>query len=329
MEKPANCPPSEPASNQQSSPDAAPAQAAPAPVTALDMEMQPAASMQATPEQRLAKLQADLRARESEVSKLEPMKAEIAELAARIKSLEKAIESESAASAAYTDFYREMERYGSEANSIIKTVRGQLALSKEQLACIQNAVATVDQRVKKAQGERDAQDAIVTASRSNQEQFEAKLARSRKRLEYFTTGLKAQATRRRDELKALNQLAVASKDPSETAFYLSDMEALLTVDASAGQGETCYRPELNLATFLDCWKPACYSRAYQRLIVEVHEAEKALKDGAAALAADSKQAADLAKAAKDAETRRREWILKEIKAQGCSGMNPIAAVDGV
>lgn len=251
--------------------------------------------------------------------RFEPLKASIADLIARIQSLETAVAAQPDASAAYTKFYRTVEQYRSEVDCGIPTVRCQLELSDKQVACIRKAIGTVDARVKKAQSDRDAQVADVKARQLKQQQLEADLAWAKRWYDFFTTGMQAQITRQRDDLKALSLLADPSKDQCEVWFYLSEMEAMLASARTAESSTGCYDEDINIATFIDCWAPKCYSAAYQHWMVAFNNAESAQKLGITELAEAVRHAADLAAIADEAKAKRRDWILKELKTQDCCG----------
>jgi hypothetical protein len=279
----------------------------------------PSASTPTTPAQQLEKLRKDLENGQRELQKFEPLKTALADLGQRIQTLERAVEGQSAATTAYTEFYRAIERYRSEVECSIPTVRCQLELTEKQKNCIRKAIATVDARVKQAQSDRDAQSAEVQRREGNQKRLEANLEWAKKWYEFFTTAMQQQVAKTRDDLKALQALADPSKDQCEVWFYLSEMEAMLRSARTTEEGEACYMEALNLATFLDCWSPKCYAAAQQHWIVAFNEADSAEKAGKSELAVAVSHAAELDRLAKDAEAKRREWILKELKAQDCCG----------
>jgi hypothetical protein len=272
-----------------------------------------------TPAQQLDALRLALETGQREMLKFEPLKTSITDLIERILSLEHAVAAQPSASADYTEFYRAVERYRSEIECGIPTVRCQLDLSDKQVTCIRNAILAIDTRVNKAKSDRDSQDAEVKARQLKQVQLDANLAWAKRWYDYFSTGLKEQVTRQRDDLKALNLLADPSKDQCEVWFYLSEMEAMLRSARTETDSAGCYDETINIATFLDCWPPKCYTAAYQHWIVAFNEAESAQKIGVTELAEAVKHAADLAALAEEAVTKRREWILKELKAQDCCG----------
>jgi hypothetical protein len=272
-----------------------------------------------TPAQQLTALRQALDAGQREMLKFEPLKASLEDLVARISALETALAAQPDATAAYTEFFRAVERYRSEIECGIPTVRCQLDLNDKQIACIRTAIETVDGRVNKAKSDSQAQDADVRARRERQAGLDADLEWARRWYEFFRTGLQAQITRQREDLKALNALTDPSKDQCEVWFYLSEMEAMLRSGRTDEHSTACYDEAINIATFLDCWPPKCYSAACQHWIVAFNDAESAQKTGATELEQSMKHAAALAALALEAQTKRREWILNEIKAQDCCG----------
>jgi hypothetical protein len=270
-------------------------------------------------QQQLEMLRAQLEAGQKERLKFDPLKNRLTDLKDRIASLEKAVAAQPAASTAYTAFYNAIERYRSEIDCSIPTVRCQLELSDKTKTCVRNAIATIDARVKKAQADRDAKNAEVTQRQAQQEVLDANMAWAKKWNDFFTTGLQVQITKQRDDLKALNVLADPSKDQCEVWFYLTEMEAILKSGRTEDEGAACYVEDLNIATFLDCWSPKCFATASQYWIVAFNDADAAAKAGRAELATQTARAAELEKAAADALAKRRDSILKEIKAQDCCG----------
>lgn len=314
------CPPPEPDPCAEPPPAPPPeCEAPPPPCDGKDPGQ--AASAPTTPAQQLDKLRRELDAGQRELQKFEPLKASLADLGLRIQSLEKTVDGQVTAAAAYTDFYRAMEVYRSEVECFIPTVRCQLDLTEKQKNCIRRAIAAVDARVRKAKADAEAQNAEVKRREARQKELEAAIAWARKWHEFFKSGLQAQLTKQRDDLKALKVLADPSKDQCEVWLYLSEMEAMLRsarTDADV-DGEACHNDVLNLATFLHCWSPKCYASAYHHWIVAFNEAESAEKLGKSELAEAVKRATELDKLAKDAEAKRRDWILKELKTQDCCG----------
>lgn len=281
---------------------------------------QPGQPVATTPaQQQLERLRAALEAGQKEILKFEPLKNSLTDLAARIESLEKSVAAQPAASAAYAAFYNAVERYRSEIDCSIPTVRCQLELTEKARNCVRHAIACVDARIHKAQADRDAQNAEVARRTARQKVLEADLEWAAKWNDFFATDLQAQVTRQREDLKALNQLADPAKDQCEVWFYLTEMEAILRSGRTGADGYACYLHDINIATFLDCWSPKCYADACQHWIVAFNDADAAEKRGKAELGEAVKHAAELEKAAAEAMAKRREWILQEIKTQGCCG----------
>lgn len=273
-----------------------------------------------TPSEQLAALRQELDAGQREMLKFEPLKNSLEDLAKRIEALDTALAALPESTADYTEFFRAVERQRSEIECGIPTVRCQLDLSDKQKACVDKAIETVDARVKKAQSDSEAQALDLKTRRAKQRELDENAAWVKRWYEFFSQGLREQITKQRDLLKELDQLSDPSKDQCEVWFYLSDMEAMLTSGRTDDSSPACYDEAINLATFLDCWSPECYSAAYQHWIVAFNEAEAAQKRGAAELAQAEKHAEALAELARTALASRREWILKEIKAKDCCGL---------
>jgi hypothetical protein len=272
----------------------------------------------ATPAEQLEALRETADKGAQQLQRLEPLKTQLADVAKRITALEKIIADQPAATAAYTDFYRAAERDRSSIECAVQTIRCQLDLSDKQKKCIRDAIAAVEARVKKAQDARDAQRERVKQLERWQKKLEGDLAWATKWATYFKTTLQTQVTAQRDDLKKLMDLADPSKDQCEAWFYLDEIESLIH-SARNGDGDVCYVENINLATFLDCWAPGCYSTALQYWTVKLNEAEGAVAVGAIKLAEATKLATDLDTAATEAVTKRREWVLKELKDRKCCG----------
>lgn len=269
-----------------------------------------------TPAQQLDTLRLALAADQRKILEFEPLKTSIADLVERIATLEAAVAVQAGATAEYVEFYRAVERYGSEIACGIATVRTQLKLSDKQVACIEDAIDAVDTRLRDALDKRAAQDADVKTRTAAQQQLDADLDRARRWRDFLATGLAARVNAQRDDLKALSLLADPATDPCNAWFYVTEMDAMLQ-SARASDGTGCYDEALNLATFLECWTPASYDAASAHWIVAFNDAERAQKIGMVELAEATRYAADLAVLADTALAGRRDAILKEIKAQAC------------
>jgi hypothetical protein len=272
-----------------------------------------------TPAQQLEALRKVAEKEQRELQKFAPLQAKFDDVTARIASLEKLIDGQPAATTAYTDFYRSIEVFKSALECSIPTIRCQLDLTDKQKQCIRKAIECVETRVKRARDASNAQNAQVAYLQKRQKKLDDDLAWAKRWLDFFKTALQTQITAQRDDLKKLQALTDPSKDQCEVWFYLSEMDALLKPAYPNGNSEACYRDNLNVATFLNCWSPKCYQTAYQYWIVAFNDAESAQKVGQIELAAAQKRATDLDNGAKDAESKRRDWILKELKAQDCCG----------
>lgn len=315
------CPPPEPTCEEPEPPPEEPEPCEPPPPDPCsgDTSQQGEPQKPGTPAEQLESLRKSAERGSRELQKFEPLKAKLADVTARIAALEKMIESQPAATATYTEFYRATEVQRSSIECSIPTIRCQLGLTDKQKQCIAKAIASVEARVKKAQDARDAQNAEVVRLDKRQARLQRDLDWAQQWADYFKTKLQAQVTAQREDLKKLLQLADPSKDQCEAWFYLREMEALLRSARTEGQSEVCYVENINIATFLDCWSPACYTTAYEHWVVALNDAESAQKIGAIELSEAKKRAEELAAAATEAETLRREWILKEIKARDCCG----------
>jgi hypothetical protein len=269
--------------------------------------------------QQLEALRKVAETEQKELQKYAPLQAKLTDDTARITSIEKMIDAQAAMSSTYVDFYRSIDVFKSSLECSIQTIRCQLELTEKQKQCIRKAMATVDARVKRARARSDAHNAEVARLEKRQKKLDDDLAWAKKWMAFFQTSLQPQVNGQRDDLKKLLTLADPSKDQCEVWFYLCEMELLVKSARTDDEGAACYRDKLNITTFLDCWSPKCYMAAFQYWVVTFNAADSAQKVGAIELAEAQKRATDLAAAATDAETKRRDWILKEIKAQDCCG----------
>jgi hypothetical protein len=278
-----------------------------------------AAPAAADPAAHLAALKARLEDGQQELQRLEPLKSSLADLAQRIQALEKAVDGQAAATSAYKEFYRTTAVARNEIKGFIPTVRCQLELTDKQKACICKVIEGVDARVAKARRDSAAQNASVDRLEARHKRAVAILEWIRKWYEFLKGGLQQQVARQRDDLKALKALADPAKDQCEVYFHLYEMERL--IDSKHGGKNACWQPDLTIGTFLDCWPWECYSSVWNKAIVEFNEAEAAEKMAKSELEQARKRAADLEKIAKEADAKRREWILKEIKAECCGPLS--------
>lgn len=270
-----------------------------------------------TPAQQLDALRKTAESGQRKLQKYEPLKAKLADVTQRIASLETLIEGQAAATATYTEFFRGIEVFKSSLECSIPTIRCQLNLDDKKKKCIARSIALVEDRVKKALNARDSQATEVKRLEARQTKRQGDLDWAKKWSEFFKTGLSAQVNAQRDDLKKLQALLDPSKDQCEVWFYLSEMEAMLRSARGDDDSAACYVEPLNLATFLDCWSPDCFMSASEYWVVTFNNAESAVKVGAIELAEAQKRLTDLDTAAKEAVAKRREWILKELKTQGC------------
>lgn len=256
---------------------------------------------------------------QKKLQKFEPLKARLADVTQRIADLESLIEGQVAANTAYRDFYQTVEREKSALECQIPTIRCQLSLTDKQKKCIATAVATVNARVDKAAQDRNAQKTEVDRLQRRQEKLQADLDWAKKWFDFFKTGLQEQVSSQRDDLKKLLALLDPTKDQCEVWFHLFEMETLLRSARVDSDSEVCYLDNINLSTFLDCWAPECYAIASEYWVVTFNNAEGAVKVGAIELTEAQKRLTDLETTAQEATTKRREWVLKELKAQDCCG----------
>jgi hypothetical protein len=274
------------------------------------------------PAAHLVALKARLEAEQKELQRFEPLKTSIADLTQRIATLEKAVEGQAAASTAYKEFYRTTEVQLHELRCSIPTIRCQLdQLTDKHKTCICEAIDAVDTRVAKAKQDSAEAAAAVTDLETKVVKATRNLEWAKKLYDFLKSGLQQQVTKQVDDLKALKQLANPAKDQCEVWFYLLEMERLMKswrADDDA-KGEVCWKTDLSVGTFLDCWGPDCYEKHWHWIVVEFNTAEADEKLLKSQLEQAKKRAADLDKIAKEAESKRREWILKEIKAKDCCG----------
>jgi hypothetical protein len=139
----------------------------------------------------------------------------------------------------------------------------------------------------------------------------------KKHYDFLKTDLQAQIGKRRDDLKALKGLADPSKDPCEVWFYLYELQRLITEDG--GIPDPAWQLDQTAGTYVKYWSPDCYATRLNEAIVMFNDADANEKNLANQLAQAKKTAADLDKLATDAMAKRRDWILKEIKASDCCG----------
>lgn len=271
----------------------------------------------ATPAEQLTRLRSVLGSRRRAVQQLEPIKTEVADLEARIKALEKTVAGQQAADTAYKDFYRAIEILRSDIRCFIPTVRCQLELTDHQKKCICEAIASVDKQVEKAKRDSAAADRAVTRYEKAFKRATDDLVWAKKWYDFIHAGLQPQIGKVRDELKATKLLVDPSKDQCEAFFYLYELERQLM---PCGDGpDPCWQSDLSIGAFLDCWHPDCYRESSYRTLAAFNVADAAEKLAKSQLDQAQKLAAELKKAADEAQSKRREWILAAIKAKGCCG----------
>jgi hypothetical protein len=271
-----------------------------------------------TPAVLLTQMQAALDKGEKELQKFGPLQASLADLTARIASLQTAIAGEDAAAAAYTDFYRLLEIFRSEVDCFIPTVRCQLDLSETKKKCIRKAIECIDGQIRHAQENRDRHYAELAQKQALQVQLDADVAWATQWNEFFATGLQAQAAAQRDAIAALKLLADPSQDACEVWFYLGEMEALLrSARIGTDNDAVCYTDVQTIGTFLDCWSPTCYTTASQQWLVAFNDAEAAAAAGASEVAVALQQATELDATVANLVANRTAAILQELKTRKC------------
>jgi hypothetical protein len=276
----------------------------------------------AGPADHLSELKRKLEEQLAQLQELEPLKTSTADLTQRIAALEKAMEAQPAASSAYKEFYRATEVLRSEIQCFIPTVRCQLDQIKDKhRKCICEAIAAVDARVRKANRDSARANRIARDLEAKWKHATLTLEWATKWYTFLKTGLQKHVTDLATDLKALKALADPKKDQCEVWFFLYELEAALESKRTKDDttGAVCWKPDLNVATFLDCWRWECYEQAWNWIVVVFNTAEADEKLLKSQLDQARKRATELEKAAKDAQSKRREWILKEIKARECCG----------
>ena len=103
---------------------------------------------------------------------------------------------------------------------LIPTVRCQLELSDKQKQCICDAIKAVDTRVNTARSASDAANQEVDAAEKACKRAVDKLAWIKQWYEFLKTGLQAQVSKQRDDLKTLKGLSDPAKNQCEVWFYL-------------------------------------------------------------------------------------------------------------
>lgn len=271
------------------------------------------------PAKQLAAMQALLQQEQKQAEQLQRVNTSITDLTQRIQAVQQMVDGEAALQTAYKDFYRTAEIIKSEIDCFIPTVRCQLNLSDGETRCIDGVIAAVDTRIKRAKSDFEAQKERVARYQRRWERAAWKLGNAQTMYDFFNTGLKDQIQTKRDDLAALKVLADPSKDRCDVAVYLREMEDLLrTAYCGEGTGGNCFPPNApSIGTFLDCWSPDCYLDGYNRAVVEFNSAQWTEKCLKTLLDAANARLAELDAAAKDAASRRREWILAGIRTEEC------------
>ncbi|HEY8147682.1 MAG TPA: hypothetical protein VIK51_02045 [Vicinamibacteria bacterium] len=270
-----------------------------------------AAATPKTAREQLEALKKKLEDQQADLQRLEPVKTSVADLEQRIQALEKTVDGESASETSHKEFYRATKVQASEFALLIKSVRCDLKLDEKQKKCVADAITVGTARVAKAKKRSDDAKAEQKRKEDAYKQAEDELSWQKKYYEFLKSGVQLQVNKLRDDLKALKTLADPTKDQCVAEFYLVEMEEDLNAKSGA---DRCWSPELSIGDFLECWPWAnCYKDAWNKAIVAFNEAEVAEKRAKSELEQAKKSATDLEKLAKEAEAKRREWILKELK----------------
>jgi len=269
------------------------------------------------PAAQLAWLQKELETRQQKLQSLEPLKASIGDITQRIQALEKMLEGQASTATSYREFYRSIEVARSEIECFIPTVRCQLDLNDWQKRCISESIAVIDARVSAARANSDKANRLVETLEAAHKRAVDRLAWIKQWHDFLKSGLQQQVTKQRDDLKTLKGLADPSKNQCEVWFYLYELERL--IKSEHGTEGACWKADLSVGTYIDCWRWECYEQVWNKTIVTFNDAEANEKFVKSELEQAKKNAADLDKLAKEAESKRREWILKEIKARDCCG----------
>ncbi len=265
------------------------------------------------PTDQLAQLQARLLKSQKVLRGLEPAKLEVDDLAARIDKLKTLVGEQAQKESDYKAFFRSIEVARSEIDCFIPTVRCQLELKEHQKKCVCKAIDKVDARIAKARREAWRARLVARHAQRAHEQATAKLAWAKKNYDFVTTDLQARMTALKAELAELKGKVDPSKDQCQAYFYLYELERL--IKACGG----CWKPDLNVGDFIECWYPECYAENSHRTLAAFNDAEADEKLKASELSQATTLAETLEKAAADAETARRTDILNEIAAHGCCG----------
>ena len=271
------------------------------------------------PTEQLARLKAQLVASQKVLRDLEPKKLEAEDLETRIKNLQERVDQQTTKDADYKAFYRATEVARSEIECFIPTVRCQLELKDFQKRCVCAAIERVDTRI--ARAKREAWIAEIRARWADRHHKEAaaRLKWAKTNFDFLEKGLQERIEVVRKELAELKGLVDPNKDQCIAYFYLYELDRLIL--ACSGT-DPCWRPDLGVGTFIDCWDPECYAKAHNRALADFNAAEADEKVKASALKQANDLAATLRTAAETAEKNRRADILAEIAAHDCCAKCP-------
>jgi hypothetical protein len=271
------------------------------------------------PSDQLPALQQLLQQEQRQVEQLERVKTSITDLTARIQGLQTVMDGQEALFTAHRDFYRGIEVFRSEVECFIPTVRCQFKLTPEETQCLDEEIAKVDGQIAQAKTDYEDQQKRVDRYQAKWQRAAWELAYAKKRFDFFTTDLKDQIGKKKDDIGTLKPLADPTKNRCEAEFYLREMEELLrTKYCGDDVGPCCYPPsEPSIGTFLDCWSDKCFATAYNRAVVYFNNTEWVEKCRKTLLDAANTRLTELETAWKTAVEKRRETILAGIRSRPC------------
>ncbi len=270
-----------------------------------------------TPAAHLAELRKSFEAGQKKLQELEPLKGAVADLEKRIQAFEKVIDDQTTAESGYKDFYKATQLQVSDLDCFIPTARCQIEISDKAKKCVCDAIAAVDARVAKARADRDAQAKAVRILTARSKRTASDLEWTKKWYDFLKTGLQAQVTKQREDLKGLKGKITPAAEPCEAWFYLYELERL--TKSLYGTADACWMDNIWVSTFLDCWPWVNFQKAYNNALVAFNKADAADKLAQSQLQQAQKLLATLDTVLTDALKNRRDWILKEIKNMDCCG----------
>jgi hypothetical protein len=266
--------------------------------------------------EQLKGFEADLKAAKDKILELEQSKSRAAALEQQIQALKDTIKARQAGNDAYRDFYNTTQIQAREAGRYIETVRCQLKIPNK--ACVEDVIKEGKKRVDDARDARDAQQTKVIDLDLQHARAVFELEHAKRIYDFFKSGLQDQIKKQIADLTKLKGLADPTKDHCEAEFHLTEMEwHLRSEHCRPDTSQECYKPELRLGTFLDCWGPDCYCTAYDRALVDYNTAVVAEKDLKTKLEQEKTTLKEREETLKKLQDKRREWVLNELKVRGC------------